>query len=131
MAAREAQIPLAIQVSVREPLARAGRGIREMCREVVKRAGKQEAVAVDADVEPAQFSRALAGKGYHLDVEVLPALFLHDPDRLLIQHLCALCGGTFIETPRLTPEQKLERLTKACRESGPIGEALLKLVEES
>jgi len=119
------QMPLA--VDYRATIEAAGLKLLQVVAEAVGASGKQgDDFAADLGVDPGQLSRALAGRGTHFAVKWLPAVVWRDRSRILIRHLCALAGGTFVEVPKLTPEQRLEMLEKTLRESGPFGEAVLK-----
>jgi hypothetical protein len=113
------QIELPVDDQVRAPFARLGEEILAACRDLVRGAGKLEVVAEDARMDPPQLSRALNARGYNLGVHVLPVLFRHDRERVLIRLLCRMCGGRFVEEPRLTPEQRLEIYRRAVEEAAP------------
>jgi hypothetical protein len=114
---------------MRAALDHAGKDLRAALRQVAKKTKQGEALARAADLDPGNFSRALAGER-HLDVGTLPAFFAEDQDRQVIQLLCRLCGGKFTPDPEVTPEQRVENLLRACRQSGPAGDAILKAAGE-
>lgn len=119
MATNGEQISLSLRDEMRAPLARNGESILAACRELVRAAGKLDVVADDAGMDPAQLSRALNGKGYNLGVHLLPVFFRHDRDRGLIRALCRMCGGRFIEEPRLSPEQELAAWKRELEKESP------------
>jgi len=74
---------------------------------VAKAEGKQGLdLAAEAGKDPAEFSRALHGK-VALGVKSLLVLLWRDRSHVLIQFLCCVCGGDFVERPKQTPEQRL------------------------
>lgn len=58
-------------------------------------------------------------------LQLLAGLLLLDRTHSWLGGACRLTGGEYVDRPRLTPEQKLERLTQACRRHGRLGEALI------
>jgi hypothetical protein len=120
------QLGLPIQDRVRASLESAGKEIRAACRLIAKRTKQGESLARAARMDPGNFSKALAGDTYKLDLEVLPAFFAEDQERHLVRLLCRLCGGSFVPDPELTPEDRLKNVLSACRRSGAAGEAILR-----
>jgi hypothetical protein len=119
------QLPLG--TVVREAFGSAGDKLLTVIGEAVGASGKvTDDLATDLAVDPGQFSRALRGRGIHFSVRWLPAIIYRDRERILVRHLCHLAGGEFVERPRLTPEQRLERLEKTLREAGTFGDAVLR-----
>lgn len=95
--------------------------------EAVGAAGKvTDDLAADLGVDPGQFSRAMHSKGTHFSVKWLPAILYRDRARIVIRHLAHLCGGEFVERPRLKPEEKLALLEKTRRDAGLVGEAVIR-----
>jgi hypothetical protein len=113
---------------VQDAFGSAGERLMRTIAEAVGASGKvADDLAVDLGVDPAQFSRALRGKGgAHFSARWLPAIVYRDRERILIRHLCRLAGGEFVERPKFTPEQRLELLEKVLHDAGPFGEAVLR-----
>lgn len=119
------QLPLG--AIVQDAFGSAGDKLLASIAEAVGASGKvTDDLAVDLSVDPGQFSRALRGKGTHFSVRWLPAILYRDKARIVIRYLCHLCGGEFVEKPRLSPEQKLERLEKTLRDSGAVGDSIIR-----
>ncbi len=99
---------LCLGTAVRSALEERASAFLALARTVVaKLEGKQGLdLAAEAGKDPAEFSRALHGK-VALSVKSLLVLLWRDRSRSLIQFLCAVCGGDFVERPKQTPEQRL------------------------
>jgi hypothetical protein len=82
-------------------------------------------IAEECGADPGQFSRALHGKA-NFSLRWLIVVLWRDRSRAVISLLCRLCGGEFVQRPRLTPEQRLERIEEALRGAGAFGEAVLR-----
>lgn len=128
-----AQVPLPIVDRVRKSLESAAEEIRAELRRVAKRTKQGAVLARAANMDPGDFSKALAGDRddagrlvRKLDVESLPAFFAEDQDGTLIRLLCRLCRGQFVPDPEVTPEERLEALKRACRNNGNAGAAILR-----
>ena len=113
------QLGLPIHDRVRKPLEAAATEIRAACRLIAKRTKQGEILARAARMDPGNFSKALDGKIYKLDLDTLPAFFFVDEERSLIQLLCHLCGGAFIERPRLSVEERFELYRKSVEAAAP------------
>lgn len=112
---------------VQDAFGSAGDRLLRAIGEAVGASGKvTDDLATDLGVDPAQFSRALHGKGAHFSTRWLPAVLYRDRARILIRHLCFMCGGDFVERPSLTPEQELGNLKRVLAESGAVGDAILR-----
>jgi hypothetical protein len=61
----------------------------------------------------------------HAALVMLAAVIILDKDRTFLRGLNRAAGCDLVERPKLTPEQKLERLTEALRRHGKLGEALI------
>jgi hypothetical protein len=83
-------------------------------------------IAAECGVDPGQFSRALHGKGANFSLRWLIVVLWRDRSHSVIGFLCRLCGGEFVAKPRLTPEERIERLEQTLREAGAFGEAVLR-----
>lgn len=119
------QLPLG--TVVRDAFGTAGDRLLQVIAEAVGASGKvTDDLAAELNVDPGQFSRAIRGRGIHFSVRWLPAILYRDRTRILIRHLCALCGGEFIEKPELTPEQELAALKRVLSEAGPVGDAIMR-----
>ena len=70
-------------------------------------------------------SRAFDVENPHTVVELLCAAFLLDKSRTLIRGINRMLGGEFVERPKLTPEQKFERLAAAVRRMGKAGDQFI------
>jgi len=126
----ETQLGLPIQDRFRKSLESAAKEIRSACRLIAKKTKQGEALARAARMDPGNFSKALAGDTYKLDLDVLPAFFAEDQDRALIRLLCQLCGGRFVPVSDLKPEDRVENLLRELRRSGAAGEAILRAAGE-
>jgi hypothetical protein len=113
------QLGLPIQDRVRKPLDAAAVEIRAACRAIARRTKQGEVLARAARMDPGNFSKALDGKVYKLDVDTLPAFFFVDEERVLIQLLCRLCGGVFVERPKLSVEERFDLYRKAVESAAP------------
>lgn len=112
---------------VRDTFGSAGDRLLVVIAEAVGAAGKvADDLAEDLGVDPGQFSRALRGRGIHFSARWLPAILYRDRSRILIRHLCNLCGGEFVEKPALTPEQELANIKRVLAEAGPVGDAIMR-----
>jgi hypothetical protein len=119
------QLPLG--TVVRDTFGAAGDRLLIAIAESVGASGKvTDDLATDLGVDPGQFSRALRGRGIHFSARWLPAILYRDRARILIRHLCTLCGGEFVERPAFTPEQELANLKRVLGESGAVGDAILR-----
>lgn len=61
----------------------------------------------------------------HSALRMLAAVIYLDKARTWLRGVAAMAGCDLVERPRLTAEQKLERLTDALKRHGKLGEALL------
>lgn len=61
----------------------------------------------------------------HAALQMLAAVILLDRDHSFLRGVCRLAGLDAVERPRLTPEQKLERLVETLRRHGRMGEAVI------
>jgi hypothetical protein len=57
--------------------------------------------------------------------QVLAALLLLDKDRTFLRGVARAVGCDVVERPRLTPEQKFDRLVETLRRHGKAGEAFI------
>lgn len=121
-----AQVPLPIHDRVRQSLESAARDIRLALRAIAKKTKQGEGLARAAKMDPGNFSKALQGDTYKLDVDTLPAFFVEDDERSLIRLLCRLNRGQFVPDPEITEAERLENLKRACRMSGAAGAAILR-----
>lgn len=79
------QLGLPIADRVRASLDGAAKDIRSTCRLIAKRTKQGDALARAARMDPGNFSKALNGDTYKLDLDVLPAFFAEDRDGELIR----------------------------------------------
>jgi hypothetical protein len=70
-------------------------------------------------------SRAFDPDDPSTGLKLIAGLLLLDRSHSWLTGACRLTGGEYVERPRLTPEQKLERLTATCRRHGRLGAALI------
>lgn len=125
-----AQLALPIADRVQVSLEKSAEEIRAELRAIAKRTKQGDVLARAADMDPGNFSKALKGER-QLDVSVLPHFFYVDQEEQSLVRLFARHnGGLFVPDPKVTPEQRVENLVRACRLSGPAGEAILKAAGE-
>jgi hypothetical protein len=125
-----AQVPLPIGDRVRHALETSAAEIRAALRTVAKRTKQGEVLARGSGMDAGNLSKALKGER-QLDVDALPAFFAADEEGTLIRLLCRLNRGQFVPDPEITPEQRLENVLRACRQSGSAGAAILRDAGES
>lgn len=70
-------------------------------------------------------SRAFDSTDPHTVLRYLAAVILLDKTRTFLRGLNRLAGCELVERPRLTPEQKLERILATLDRHGSMGRALL------
>jgi hypothetical protein len=69
--------------------------------------------------------RVLDVESPSIALQVLAAVLLLDKDRTWLRGVARLVGCEVVERPRLTPEQKLERLVETLRRHGRLGAGVL------
>ncbi len=72
--------------------------------------------AADLELDPAQLSRALNGRGAHFSVRWLPAVLWRDHDHQVIRFLAQMAGGEFVPKPKRTREDENEALRQYVEE---------------
>jgi hypothetical protein len=119
---------LELGVAVRSALDDRWRALLAVLRGAVGSLGTKQGLdlAEECDADPGQFSRALHGKA-NFSLRWLIVVLWRDRSRSVIGFLCRLCGGEFVEKPRFTDAQKLERLERTLRaKAGAVGEDLIR-----
>ena len=102
--------------------------ILEQLNRAVVNVGRKEA-AYQLDTSPSVLSNALAERDRHVvRAPWLPYLTAAAPDNSIVEILAGLRGLTIAPAVELTPEQKLDRLTRALE--GTLGADLVKALYE-
>jgi hypothetical protein len=82
-------------------------------------------VASLAGKETPYVSKVFDVEAPHAALQMLAAVILLDKDRTFLRGLARAAGCDVVERPRLTPEQKYERLIATLERHGPVGRALI------
>ena len=96
-----------------------GTGIRVLAAiaDAIDASGKRgDDFAADLDIDAAQLSRALNGRGAHFSARWLPAVLWRDRDHRVIKLLCAIAGGEFEPKPRRSRQEENELLRRYVEE---------------